>query len=122
MLPDGHEWVLIEGSSTDCHIRVKVNGQQAAAGVYNSVMAKLALEGIKLLTVLGNRRGALSCQNMYVMSKMYVMLPALVMRVLSLATCHEVTACLLKCSHCITLAHHSAGMLSAAVHVVNSMQ
>ena len=33
------------------------------------------------------------------------------------AWCHKVTARMLKCSHCITSAHHSAGMLSAVVHV-----
>jgi hypothetical protein len=57
VLPCGYDWVPIAGSHTDGHI--KLNGSQAEPEVYNSAMASLELQGIKMLTVLGNKRGTL---------------------------------------------------------------
>ena len=57
MLPLGHEWVPSASSVTDGHI--KINGTQAPAAVYNDAMVSLAAKSIKLLTVLGNKRGTL---------------------------------------------------------------
>jgi hypothetical protein len=57
LLPPFHHWEAVAGS--DCDGFIRHCGKQAGEEVYNAVMDALEKHGIRLLTVLGNRRGEL---------------------------------------------------------------
>jgi hypothetical protein len=57
LLPPFHHWEPIVGS--DCEGFIQHAGKKAAAEVYNAAKDALEQRGVRLLTVLGNRRGEL---------------------------------------------------------------
>jgi hypothetical protein len=57
LLPPFHHWEPIAGS--DCEGFIRHGSKQAGEEVYNAAMDALEKRGIRLLTVLGNRRGKL---------------------------------------------------------------
>jgi hypothetical protein len=57
VLPPFHHWEAVAG--TDCDGFIWHCGKQAGEEVYNAAKDALEQRGVRLLTVLGNRRGEL---------------------------------------------------------------
>jgi hypothetical protein len=57
VLPAFHHWAPVAG--TECDGFIQHAGKQAGAEVYNAAKDALEQRGVRLLTVLGNRRGEL---------------------------------------------------------------